>query len=143
MIGLHALIGLGEALITGSIVSLICQQRPDLIYAREANSVSSRVGRFIAAGLVMSLAIGAFLAPFASELPDGLDAVAEKFSIDADADSIRGLFPEYDSVVPLEGWQSVSVSVAGVGGTLLVFVMAWLLGRVLPVRPAISEAAGE
>lgn len=144
MVTLHSLIGVGEAVITGSIVSLIAQQRSDLLYASEPTTVSRSAGRFLVAGLVAALAVGAFLAPFASEFPDGLDAVAEKFTIAAAETSVSGLFEDYDKVpTPLGQWQSLAVSIAGIGGTLIVFVAALLLGRALPAQGSLPEVARE
>jgi len=133
MVTLHALIGIGEAVITGVIVGMIYQHRADLLHSPEASSPVRGASRFVIAGLVASLAIGAFLAPFASEWPDGLDAVAEKFSIRVSEETIAGLFEDYDKVpAPIAAWQSLSVSIAGIGGTLLVFAIALVLGRLAP-----------
>jgi len=100
--------------------------------------------RFAGAGLTCALAIAAFAAPFASALPDGLDSVAEKFSIAATDEAVGGLFADYGQI-PLAGWQGLSVSVAGIGGSLIVFAAAVLIGRAIPInKPVIvTEAAGE
>ncbi len=144
MVTLHALIGVGEALITGTIISLIHQQRPDLLYSPTTKSTPRAVGRFLVAGLMAALAVGAFVAPFASEMPDGLDAVAERFRIAASDSATAGLFEDYDKVpAPLAGWQSVSVSIAGIGGTLIVFVTALALGRLRPGQRPVTEPVGE
>ena len=146
MVTLHALIGVGEAVITGFVVSVIFQQRPDLIEASQPVNVAvgRSMTRFAVAGLTCSLAVAAFAAPFASGLPDGLDSVADRFSIAASEETVDGLFADYDQI-PLTGWQGLSVSVAGVGGSLIVFAAAVLIGRALPVgNPVIiTEAAGE
>lgn len=133
MVTLHALIGIGEAVITGVIVGMIFQHRADLIYSPQTTNPVRGASRVVMAGLMLSLAVGAFLAPFASEWPDGLDAVAEKFSISASEEAIAGLFEDYDKVpAPVAAWQSLSVSIAGIGGTLLVFAIAMALGRLAP-----------
>lgn len=144
MVTLHALIGIGEALITGFAVSVILRQRPDLIHDSAHPTVSTETSRFLAAGLVCSLAVAAFLSPMASGLPDGLDSVAGHFSIHASDDSVAGIFSDYDGI-PIPGWQKLSVSIAGIGGALIVFAAAILLGRVLPPQqqPSVVEASGE
>lgn len=146
MVTLHALIGVGEAIITGFVVSVIYQQRPDLIEATQPAEVTARssMTRFAGAGLTCALAIAAFAAPFASVLPDGLDSVADRFSIAATDEAVGGLFADYGEI-PMAGWQSLSVSVAGIGGSLIVFAAAVLIGRAIPVsKPVIAtEAAGE
>lgn len=144
MVTVHALIGIGEALITGFVVSVVFQQRADLIHAPEKPTASANIGRFVMAGLVCSLAVAAFLAPFASEYSDGLEKVAEQFSIEADEDSVAGLFSDYDGI-PMAGWQTLSVSIAGIGGAIVVFIAAVLLGRVIPQQQPqpVVEASGD
>ena len=148
MVTLHAMIGIGEALITGCVVSVVLQQRPDLIYgsgtAGRFHAGSHEIGRFVGAGLVVALAAGAFVSPFASTMPDGLEAVAEKFSLPAAEDPVAGFFTDYDRLpVPVSKWESVSVSIAGVGGAVVVFAIAMLLGF-LPTRrrATLAETAG-
>ncbi len=108
---------------------------------------ASSITRTLVAGLVIALAIAAFLSPFASEYADGLEAVLGKVGGEFHPTaSVPGLFADYDKVpVPVAAWEKIAVSVAGIGGTLAVFTLAWLLGQALPAStPALtSEAAGE
>jgi cobalt/nickel transport system permease protein len=146
MVTLHAMIGVGEAIITGFVVSVIYQQRSDLIDSAQSThaTVANSAGRFAAAGLVCALAVAAFAAPFASELPDGLDSVAERFRIASSEESTAGLFANYDKI-PITGWQSLSISVAGIGGSLAVFAAAVLIGRAIPMNTPLiaTEATSE
>ncbi|MGB5060585.1 MAG: energy-coupling factor ABC transporter permease, partial [Candidatus Promineifilaceae bacterium] len=72
MLGVHALIGLGEALITVAALAFVFRVRPDLLNAGE-----ERNGRgWIVAGVLLSLAV-VLLAPYASASPDGLERVAQ------------------------------------------------------------------
>jgi cobalt/nickel transport system permease protein len=147
MVTLHALIGVGEAIITGVVVSVIYQQRSDLIDAAQSvrQSTAASVGRMATAGVICALAVAAFAAPFASGLPDGLDSVADRFRIAASEETVSGLFADYDAI-PMAGWQGLSVSIAGIGGSLAVFAAAVLIGRALPASPpgfAVAEVAGE
>ena len=149
MVSFHSLIGLGEALITGVAISFVLNQRPDLISGSRRLSRGSSVEtitRTLVAGLVIALTIAAFLSPFASNDADGLEAVLAMLNIDLNfTGSVPGLLEDYDKVpVPFAAWQSIAVSFAGIGGTLAVFVLAWLLGKALPAAPpSLSEAAGE
>ena len=102
--------------------------------------------RTLVAGLVIALAIAAFLSPFASESADGLEAVLAQLGIDFQlTPSVPGLFEDYEKVpVPVAAWQRIAVSIAGIGGTLAVFTLAWLLSKALPSAPRqLSEVAGE
>src|SRR5512140_3399054 len=67
MLGVHALIGLGEALITVAALAFIFRTRPDLLDER---SVSARGSRgWIIAGLLVALGV-VLLSPLASVTPD-------------------------------------------------------------------------
>ncbi len=78
----HAAIGLGEALITGTVVRFLLLVRPDLVdggiwepgFAAD-RTPAGRWGSVAAAGLAVSIAVAIFLAPLASAHPDGLEYV--------------------------------------------------------------------
>jgi cobalt/nickel transport system permease protein len=159
MVSFHSLIGLGEALITGVAISFVLNQRPELICrmgtsarpseetGRSARSTAA-LTRTLAAGLIIALAVAAFLSPFASSSDDGLEAALHETGITDfnRTDRVPGLLEDYDKApIPIAAWQTFAVSIAGIGGTLVVFLLAWLLGRALPAAtPNLnSEAAGE
>lgn len=127
MVFLHCLIAIGEAVITGVIISFVLIQRPDLVYLNAAADTSiNRVGRFAGAGLVTALAVAAFLAPFASEYDDGLEAVAGKTGFDKLATATQILFWEdYDKIPAFENWTQGNTAIAGILGTLVVLALAW------------------
>ena len=76
----HAAIGVGEAVITGLVVRFILLTRPDLVYEPKTRGrlPRRRWGQVAVAGLAIALAVAVFLAPFASETPDGLEYVGER-----------------------------------------------------------------
>lgn len=143
MVALHSLIGIGEALITGVVVRFVLAHRPDLIHEPVPSSgFSSKtvqsLGRVATAGAVCALAVAAFLAPFASGHPDGLEAVAGRIGFDRlQTDPSVLLFDDYQIPLPVQGWeqsamwQKLSVSLAGVLGTVAVLLIAAVLGRTL------------
>lgn len=147
MVSFHSLIGLGEALITGVAISFVLSQRPELLLTSSPRlseeGTRLRGVRTLAAGLVIALAVAAFLSPFASPYDDGLEAVLARLSMgDFNlTDRVSGLFEDYEKVpVPVAAWESVAVSFAGIGGTLAVFVLAWLLGKAMPAAsPSLSS----
>ena len=135
----HAAIGVGEAVVTGLVVRFVLQTRPDLIYDPTAEqsptSPSGRAAGWLqvgAAGLGVALAVGIFLAPFASEHPDGLEFVGTRvgFLPDASPPSVPVLIPDYQ----LPGLDRVSLrgatAAAGAVGTLVVFVVAVAVAKV-------------
>lgn len=152
MTSFHSLIGVGEALITGGIVSYVVAQRPELIdaAARPASAVAG-VGRLVGIGSVAALLIAAFVAPFATEGADGLEAVAAKSEFESLEQPARVLvLEEYSVPIPQrvvaesdlshQFWQRVSVSVAGVFGTGCLLGMTWMFGRM--VKPSVPVTEG-
>ncbi|MFI6371286.1 energy-coupling factor ABC transporter permease [Streptomyces sp. NPDC050546] len=113
MVGVHLLIGIGEAAITALTVGAVIAVRPDLVYgargltqklklrvngelvdapdaepAPEPAPVAARTShrRVWAAGLVASLLLAGFVSFYASADPDGLEKVATDHGIDKKAE---------------------------------------------------------
>jgi cobalt/nickel transport system permease protein len=109
MIGVHVLIGIGEATITALTVGAVIAVRPDLVYGArgltqklklrvngelvdvpeaEPAPVAARTShrRVWAAGLVASLVLAGFVSFYASANPDGLEKVAADHGIDKQAE---------------------------------------------------------
>jgi cobalt/nickel transport system permease protein len=108
MVGVHVLIGIGEAAITALTVGAVIAVRPDLVYgARDLrNPLKLRVGGELVdapapeaaapvrashrkvwlAGLAASLVLAGFVSFYASADPDGLEKVAADHGIDEKAE---------------------------------------------------------
>ncbi len=139
MLGVHALIGLGEALITVAALAFIMRVRPDLL---ETEAVAARGGRgWAVAGLVISLIVVLF-APWASANPDGLERVAEDLGfLGVGLDAPYQLLPDY--TIPLLGETGLSTIVAGVVGALIVAAVAMGIGRLVRRSPKTApESSG-
>lgn len=79
---------------------------------------------------VASAALAAFVSPFASTFPDGLEKVAEKLGfVDRGSAALRSPAPDYSTPGIPNG--RLSGSVAGVLGAGIVFLCAYLVGRAL------------
>ncbi len=114
MLGVHALIGIGEALITVAALTFIRATRPSLL---EDGAEAGR-GGLVVAGLAVALVL-VLLAPFASGHPDGLEWVAETSGfLDTARSAPYAILPDY--TVPFLGQTSLSTIAAGVVGVLLV-----------------------
>jgi hypothetical protein len=162
MTSFHSLIGVGEALITGGVVSYLLAVRPDLIGTPglPAGPVAG-LGRVVWSGAVAALVVAAFVAPFASEAADGLEAAAEKMNFTALEQEPRVLLlsgyeiplPSFVSsrgdssgvdCSPAEGatgpsggfWQKLSVSLAGVLGTAAILGITFAFGGFSKSRAA-------
>ena len=145
MAGIHMLIAFGESVITTLIIAAVANARPEMLAPVPPASGPARTGELAAYGLLASLGLVVFVAPFASGWPDGLEKVAASLGFASKA-SVRPVVaaPLQDYTLPGFGPAPFSMVVAGVAGTLVAFVLAYLLARVLtrPHAAARRSAAG-
>lgn len=153
MTSVHMLIGLGEALITTVVVAAVLASRPDLVRTYRARpgrregagaagagtglvlSGRVRLVSFLGAGLVLALALAVFVAPFASDRPDGLEFVAqEKGFGDSGAQPIWDLSPLAGYQLPGIENPGLATALAGLAGTAGLFTLVLLGGRGLARR---------
>lgn len=127
----HAGIGLGEAIITGLVVRFVLIVRPDLIYSADKEEAARAGGwaRLGAISLAVSLAVAAFLSPWASSLDDGLEFVGAKLGF-TNPDAVGLPAPIADYEMPGVPSGGLATALAGVVGTLCVFGVAMVLARV-------------
>ncbi|MBT3390179.1 MAG: cobalamin biosynthesis protein CbiM [Chloroflexi bacterium] len=127
MLGVHILIGVGEALITVAALAFIERTRPDLLNA-EKTAASGGRGWIMAGILVTFLAV--MISPLASGSPDGLERVAENLGFLADGKAASyQILPDY--TIPFLGETALSTIFAGVIGALILMGLLVLLGRSL------------
>jgi hypothetical protein len=129
-------IALVEAALTGAILGTVLRWRPDLVRGLQAAGIPASRTAPVLGGLVVALAVAAFLAPFASPLPDGLESAAERLGF---ARAARALWPapapNYE--LPWAALGRAGTALAGVLGTLAAAALAWTLSRGLgPSRQA-------
>ena len=84
-------------------------------------------------GLLVSLGLAIFVAPFACGWPDGLERVAALLGFGRKAVPVLAA-PLPDYMIPGIKSAVSSTIVAGVVGTLVAFVLAYLLARALTPR---------
>lgn len=134
MLGVHTVIGVGEALITVAAVAFIMQVRPDLLRA-EAGRARGGAGWAIV-GLVIALIV-VVISPIASADPDGLERVAINMGFEeAGAAAPYEILPDY--VVPFLGETTLSGILAGVIGALVVAAVAFVVARLLHRRGPVT-----
>jgi len=120
MAGIHALIGIGEGLITAGALALIYATRPDLVRADRQKQAGGAALWVV--GLIIALAL-AIASPLASAYPDGLEWVAEQRGfLDTAQGPAYKIIPDY--VVPGVSNEALATILAGVVGTLIVFGIA-------------------
>ena len=126
MLGVHALIGIGEALITVAALTFIARTAPDILAGVSAPSKASPVRR-LAIGVVIAGGVATLASLFASADPDGLEAVAEQLGfLDAGQSAPFELFPDY-TIPGRDG--TASTVVAGLLGMIVVIGVLMALGR--------------
>lgn len=132
MVGVHALIGIGEALITVGALTLIASTRADLLeQGRKAGGALSAA--WVTGGLLIALIVAVFSFA-ASSSPDGLERVADDQGFLSRAlDPFYTILPDY--TIPFVANETLSGILAVVLGTLLVFGIAILVGRGLRRLP--------
>ena len=140
MAGVHAIIGVGEALITVAVVSMVLQSRPDLVasWRQAAGAPARRAGWawVMAGGVALSLGLAVFASPFASAFPDGLEKVAETLGfLDKAADTgVWKFSPIPDYAIPGMSDEQTATALAGLAGTLVVLAAGWGVVRLMRTR---------
>ena len=117
MAGIHALIGIGEGLITVGALAFITSTRPDLLRSGEGRVAGGRL--IWITGLLLAVLL-AVASPLASANPDGLEWVAEQQNfLDRSENPLFNLVPDY--VIPGISNEALATILAGILGTLIVF----------------------
>lgn len=126
MLSVHAVIGLGEALITVAALTFIFQTRPDLL---DEKSLAAKSGRgWVFVGVAIALIV-ILLSPLASVNPDGLNRVAMDLGFIHSAQLTKGPLTGY--VIPFLANSSLGKILAGVIGAAIVLTLAFVTGRSL------------
>jgi cobalt/nickel transport system permease protein len=134
MLSVHAVIGLGEALITVAALTFIFQTRPDLL---DEKSLAAQSGRgWVFAGVAISLIV-IFLSPLASVNPDGLNRVATDLGFIHSAQLTKGPLAGY--VIPFLANSSLGKILAGLIGAAVVLTLAFVTGRSLQKKSQDDE----
>ncbi len=122
--GIHAIIGIGEGLITVGALAFLYSTRRDLIERGEQQATNGVLvwvtGLLIAIGLAIA-------SPLASSHPDGLEWFAsQRGFLDAARKPLVNVIPQY--IFPGISNEALATIVAGILGTLLVFGVSLAIG---------------
>lgn len=127
MVGVHALIGIGEAVITALAVGAVLAARPDLVQgaadldrAQLANRKPIKTRVFVIAVVLVALFLAGVVSQFAADSPDGLERVAADTGIAESAqdhDLGGSLFADY-ATAGIDN-EPLSLAIAGIAGTLI------------------------
>ncbi len=131
MVGVHALIGIGEGIISALAVGAVLASRPDLVYGaadlERAQLAESKVGArtFVIGGVLVALVFAAVVSQFAAPDPDGLERVAEDTGIIESAEEhtlADVIFADYATAGISN--EALSLAIAGVVGTIVTLLVA-------------------
>jgi cobalt/nickel transport system permease protein len=135
MAGVHMLIGVGEATITTLVLAAIAATRPDLLEADARRPASPRYSVVIVYGMLIAVGLALFVSPFASPWPDGLEKVGENLGfLGKAAGKPLALAPIPDYSIPGVGSPAIATALAGAVGTIVMFVFAFFLARVVTTK---------
>ena len=135
MAGIHAIIGVGEGLITMLVLSAIAKTRPELLTDTSIQTNGKENKPALIYGAVIVIGLLLLIAPFASQLPDGLDRVAQSIGFETKKIENQGFS------TPLKDYRffgiespTLSTIAAGITGAGVVFAISFLLAGVLIPR---------
>lgn len=117
MLGTHAWIGLGEALISVAAVAVLVNG-----WVAEGSNMS------VAVPLSIAAVVSFLLSPFASGFPDGLEWVGEQYQfLHESAPTFVGAMPDY-TIAAISN-ESLSTGLAGLAGVAITFIVGFALVR--------------
>lgn len=131
MVGVHAVIGVGEMVISALAVAAVLASRPDLVYGAsdlgraDLADTKVQIRTFVFGGLMVALVFAAVVSQFAVDAPDGLERVAEDTGFAAVASDhllADSIFADYATAGISN--ETFSLALAGVVGTIVTLVVA-------------------
>jgi cobalt/nickel transport system permease protein len=132
MVGVHAVIGIGEGIISALAVGAVLASRPDLVHGatdlERAHLAESKVGArtFVIAGVLVALVFAGVVSQFAADDPDGLERVAEDTGfIDSGQDHSLADFVFADYATAGIANETLSLAVAGIVGTIVTLLVVY------------------
>ncbi len=125
MTGVHILIGIGEGLITGGVLTYLATARPDLLPGEQYEF------RGWSVPVVSIFLIAGVLSLFASAWPDGLEKVAENSGFIDLAEKVRIIVPTPLADYGIEGLGPIGTSIAGLVGAAVCFAVAFGIAKVV------------
>jgi len=148
MVGTHAVIGAGEALITAAVLAAVAASRPDILpawarvepRARTRGHARRKVAVLASSGLLLAATLALLAGPFASRRPDGLEKVAEETGFLGRAEALWRGAPFQDYSLGAVGGGAGSTGLAGLLGTAAVFTAGYFGIRLFQGRAGTDRA---
>ncbi len=130
MTGVHILIGIGEGLITGGVLTYLATARPDLLPGEQQQFKGWPVP------VITIFLVAGVLSLFASAWPDGLEKVAEDSGFIDLASKVRVIVPTPLADYGIEGLGLIGTSIAGLVGSAVCFAVAFGIAKVVKPKNA-------
>lgn len=130
MAGVHILIGIGEGIITGGVLTYLATARPDLLPGEQQEF------RGWSVPIVTIFLIAGVLSLFASAWPDGLEKVAENTGFIDLASKVRVIVPTPLADYGIEGLGPIGTSIAGLVGATVCFAVAFGIAKIVKPKNA-------
>ncbi len=130
MTGVHILIGIGEGIITGGVLTYLATARPDLLPGEQQEF------RGWSVPIVTIFLIAGVLSLFASAWPDGLEKVAENTGFIDLAAKVRVIVPTPLADYSIKGLGQIGTSIAGLMGATVCFAVAFGIAKVVKPKNA-------
>ncbi len=133
MVGVHALIGIGEAVLSALVVGAVLATRPDLVRGARDLSIAQlasgpRVSAraFAIGAMLVAVAFATVVSQFALDDPDGLERVAtDQGFLSSARDHVFANAPFADYATRGIGNATASLAVAGLAGTVLALLVGY------------------
>jgi cobalt/nickel transport system permease protein len=130
MTGTHILIGIGEGLITGSVLTYLTKARPDLLPGEQQKFRGWLVP------IVSIVLVAGVLSLFASAWPDGLEKVAENIGFIGLSEKVRVVVPTPLADYGIQDLGAIGTSIAGLIGATVCFTVAFGIAKVVKPKNA-------
>lgn len=131
MVGVHAVIGVGEAVISALAIAAVLASRPDLVYGAsdldrdQLADTRVKTRTFVIGGLSVALVFAAVVSQFAVDRPDGLERVAEDTGfLGSGTEHALNDFIFADYATAGVSNETLSLAIAGVVGTVVTLAVA-------------------
>lgn len=130
MTGIHILIGIGEGLITGGVLTYLATARPDLLPGEQQEFRGWLVP------VVSIVLVAGVLSLVASAWPDGLEKVAENLGFIQLGEQVRIAVPTPLADYEIPGLGPIGTSIAGLVGAAVCFAVAFGIAKVVRTKNA-------
>lgn len=130
MTGIHILIGVGEGLITGGVLTYLATARPDLLPGEQQEFRGWLVP------VISIVLVAGVLSLVASAWPDGLEKVAENAGFIKLGEQVRVAVPTPLADYEIPGLGAIGTSIAGLVGSAVCFAVAFGIAQVVRTKNA-------